>query len=264
MAKSDKLTVFGEDGWGSHTQDTEILCRILPTYIQRKIKFRVTESNDGLNVTYSLVTKELEPVKEHSFSKTRIKSSEYILTNDKYTEQAIRDFWYDENGKMLETDYKVILEEHGSEIEEDFSLIDKQYFFSTELGKDLTDITDPYGHLTWIVGDNDEDYQSNLIAFDYVVSECKGMIFLDSVFDNEKGHCLDRFEKHLVPIGKAIGCAKDMVCNAEEVLCECWSNYEIEHQDHNTFRELNLYTEGGVDFIKSITNEVNRIQVGTW
>ncbi|HIJ11752.1 TPA: hypothetical protein HA278_06855 [Candidatus Woesearchaeota archaeon] len=258
--KSDKLTIFGDKNWGSYTDKANILQRVLPTYKPKKIKFRVTKSENGINVTYQDITEEMEPEKEYFINLgNRIKSSEYILTNDQYTEQPIRNFWYDDKGEMWESNYQKIVDEWGSELIETFNLMDKRYFFSTELGKELTDITDPYGHLTWTISDCTEEneafaWQTNLIAFDYIISECNQMVFLDSTFDNERASYIDKFESHIVSVDDAIEVAESMLSGAEDVLIECWNN------DEGLDSGCMLSSEGGKKYIESITKQINRIQ----
>ena len=256
--KSDKLTIFGGGNWGSYRYETSVLQRVLPTYTQQKIRFRVTEIGKQINVTYRYMGQGTEPVKEFGTvlynQGAKIKSPEYVLTNDEYTEEAIRGFWYDDNGEMYEDDYSIITDQCGSEFEKELRLLDKQYFFTRELGKEMTDITAPFGHLSWIISDNDQENESNLIAFDYIVSDCRSVVLIDSTIDTsgKNGH-IGRFEIEIIPIEDATEVAKGIVTRAENVLAECWSDYEVEH---NVFRELNLYTEGGSQFIESINSEI--------
>jgi hypothetical protein len=219
----------------------------------------VTGSGDEINVTYEDITESLEPNKEYRFTRSRINSPEYVLTNNQYTEKPIRDFWYNNEGEMWESDYGKIVGKWGSELIETFNLIDKQYFFSAELGKELTDITDPYGHLTWTISDCTEEneafaWQTNIIAFDYIISECNQMVFLDSTFDNERGSSIEKFENHIVPIGDAVDLAQCMVSRAENVLIECWND--------NEESELGcmLSSDGGQKYVESIREEINGIR----
>ena len=257
--KSDKLTIFGENNWGSYVDEAKILQRVLPTYEPRKIKFRITSSGNDINVTYQDITGKAEPDKEYKFSIIRINSPEYVLTNNHYTEKPIRDFWYDDEGNMFENDYQKIVNNWGSELVETFKLVDKQYFFSRELSEGITDITDPYGHLTWTISDCTEEneafaWQTNLIAFDYLISECAEMIFLDSMFDNERASYVEKFESHIVSIDEAIEVAESMVLRAENLLIECWND------DEELDSGCMLSSEGGKEYIKSITNQIGKIQ----
>ena len=254
--KTDTLTIFGGESWGAYQRKTKILQRILPTYTQKKIRFRVTEWEGKVNITYRDATQESEPVKEFGrvfFNQgAKIKSQEYILTNDNYTEEAIRGFWYDDDGEMYEDDYNMIISNQGCEFEEEFRLVENQYFFTRELGKEVTDITDPYGHLSWVVSDNDEVYE-NFIAFDYVISDCGGMAFIDSTFNNDRDSCLCRFESTLVPVDEAVQAAKEIVVRAENTLAFFW---DVEHQDHNIYRKFELDTTGGDKLIKHLDSEI--------
>ena len=219
----------------------------------------MTGSEDEINVTYEDITESLEPNKEYKFTRSRINSPEYVLTNNRYTEKPIRDFWYDDEGNMFENDYQKIVNKWGSELVETFKLVGKQYFFSRKLDKGLTDITDPYGHLTWTISDCTEEneafaWQTNLIAFDYLISECAEMIFLDSTFDNERASYTEKFESHIVSIDEAIEVTESMVSRAEDVLIECWNN------DEELDSGCMLSLEGGKEYIKSITNQIGKIQ----
>ena len=80
------------------------------------------------------------------------------------------------------------------------------------------------------------------------------MVFLDSTFDNERASYLDKFESHIVGIDDTIDVAESMVSRAEDVLIECWNN------DEELDSGCMLSSEGGKEYIKSITNQISKIQ----
>lgn len=74
--------------------------------------------------------------------------------------------------------------------------------------------TDPYGHLTYAVGTDDD-----FTCFDYVISDCKQFARLHAVINSETGSFIQNASDPVeVPLNEAVAVAQNMVDEAIEWL----------------------------------------------
>jgi hypothetical protein len=66
----------------------------------------------------------------------------------------------------------------------------------------ISPITDPYHHLTYVIGDGDD-----FVCLDAAIRD-DGQIEVNSVVNSETGGFIDRFQFDIVPLDQALSCAE--------------------------------------------------------